>query len=87
MLQKGFLKSKKNPEDVRTIKRSRLFFIGGVVVAVSALIYMMYLLQPGESITSQLSSVKMAGMVMIAGMVLIFVGLWMNYFTQTKNRR
>ena len=87
MLQKGFLKPKEEPENSRAIKRSRIFFVAGVVVIISALIFMMSLLQPDESFTSQFSSVTMAGMAMIAGMVLVFVGLWTNFFAQNKNRK
>ena len=84
MLQKGFLKPKKDPEDARAIKRSRLFFIAGVVVTISALVSMMFLLRPDEPFTSQFSSVKIAGFVMIAGIVLVLVGWWMNFFAQNK---
>jgi len=87
MLQKGFLKPKGSAENARTTRRGRLFFIVGVIVILSALICMMFLLQPDESFTSQFSTVKMAGMVMIAGIVLVFIGFWMNFFAQNKNRR
>ena len=87
MLQKGFLKPKGNPENTRAVKRGRLFFIVGVIVILSALVFMMFLLRPDESFTSQFSSVKMAGIVMIAGIILVFVGFWMNFFAQNKNRQ
>ena len=87
MLEKGFLKPKENPENVREVKKSRMFIIVGIVVAVAALFFMMSLLQPDDSLTNQLSSVRMAGMVIIAGIALVFIGLWMNFFTQNKKRR
>ena len=89
MLQKGFLKPKENPQNIRTIKRSRIFLVGGVVVMILALIWMMTLLGADESeslVASKLSSVKIAGVAVIAGIVLALVGWWMNFFAQNKNR-
>jgi len=86
MLQKGFLKPKKDPKNARAIKRSRIFFIVGVVVMLAALIWMMSL-RTGESFSSQILSVKIAGIAMITGIVLALVGWWMNFFAQNKNRR
>jgi NADH:ubiquinone oxidoreductase subunit 6 (subunit J) len=84
MLQKGFLKPDQDLENVRTIKRSRVFLIVGVVMIISALICMMFFLQSDESFTSQRSSVRLAGIAMIAGIVLALVGWWMNFFVQNK---
>ena len=86
MLQKGFLKHQEDSEKSRTIKKSRIFFIVGTVVIFSALM-MMFILRTDESFANQVSSVRMAGIVMIAGIILISVGFWMNFFIQNKNRR
>ena len=90
MLQKGFLKPKEDLENIRTIKRSRMFFVGGVVVMILALIWMMMLLRTDESeslLASRLFSVKIAGVAVIAGIVLALVGWWMNFFAQNKKRK
>ena len=84
MLQKGFLKPKEEPENARAVKRSRIFFIAGVLVVLGALICMMLLQRPDEAFSSQFFFVRMAGMAMIVGIVLVFIGLWMNFFAQSK---
>jgi len=86
MLQKGFLKPKENSKNSRVIKKNRVIFIVGVVVILSALMMMLFL-RTDESFTSQLSSVRIIGIVMIVGIVLVSVGFWMNFFEQNKNRR
>jgi len=87
MLQKGFLKSKEDPEVARATKRSRMFLIVGVVVTLSALFFMMTALQTAESFSNQMTTTGFAMVAMIVGIGLVFVSLWINFFTQNKNRR
>ena len=84
MLQKGFLKPKEEPENTRAVKKSRIFFIVGVLVILVALICMMSLQRPDESFSDQFSYMKMSGMAMFAGIVLVFIGLWINFFAQNR---
>ena len=81
MLQKGFLESRGKEENTRTMKNSRMFLLVGVLIVLAAFVYMTSLQQQGDS-----SSVMIAGMMMIAGMALVVISLWMNFF-QNKKRR
>ena len=83
MLQKGFLQPKNDQENDRALKKSRIISITGVVIALFSLMYMMSLLT-NESFTSRFSAVTMAGMAMIGGIIMVCVGIWMNFFAQNK---
>ena len=87
MLQKGFLKPVENAENTHTAKRSRILLVLGIVVVLSALVFMMVNLQDEYSQKDLHSMVTSAGIVMVVGVVLLFTGLWMNFFAQNRNRR
>jgi uncharacterized membrane protein len=80
MLQKGFLKPQEEKGTSR-VKTSRAFLFAGVIVVLAALAYMMMNLQQA----AQISNVCLP--VMIAGIAMIFTGIWMNFFAQNRNRR
>ena len=80
MLHKGFLKSRKDKDSIQSGKKNRTFLFAGVIVVLLA--FMVMLTGAGAG-----SSVMMAGVVMIAGMALVFISLWMNFFTQSKHRK
>jgi len=81
MLQKGFLESRGKEENRRTVKNSRMFLLVGVLLVLAAFVYMTSLQQQED-----FSSVMIAGIMMIAGMALVVISLWMNFF-QNKKRR
>ena len=78
MLQKGFLNNKENPDNFRTIKKSRLLLLAGVVLIVGAMIFMMTNLQQTGTFAT------LGLVVIIIGFCLTSVGLWMNFFAQSK---
>ena len=78
MLQKGFLKPKEDSKNARIVKKSRMLLLAGVVLIVGAMICMMTNLQQIGSLTTVWL------VVMIIGFCLTSVGLWMNFFAQTK---
>ncbi|MDR1155214.1 MAG: hypothetical protein LBL04_10920 [Bacteroidales bacterium] len=80
MLQKGFLKPLEKG-NTRTVKTSRTFLFAGVIIMLSALVYMMMNMQRADRILSVWQPV------MIAGICSVFISLWMNFFLQNKNRR
>jgi len=76
MLQKGFLKSKEDTKNAGSLKRGRLFLFVGIAVVVLGMIFMM---------TNMKFFMGWMFMIII-GFCLAFVGLWMNFFEQKKNR-
>jgi len=84
MLQKGFLKSSREDQnEIRAVKNSRTFLFAGVIAVLLAFMYMITQFRQ-DNIHS---SVMIAGILMIAGIVLISIGTWMNFFSQNKKRR
>ena len=81
MLQKGFLKPKEEPKKSSALKRGRMLLFAGIMVIFLSLIYMMTNLQQA------VLSLKGWLFVLSVGFCLAFVGLWMNFFAQNKNRR
>jgi uncharacterized membrane protein len=81
MLQKGFLKSPAGKKKKPAQKTSRTFLFAGVIIMLAALVYMMMNMQQAD----QMLSVWLP--VMIAGICLVFISLWMNFFSQSKKNR
>ena len=81
MLQKGFLTPKEDSKNARIIKKSRMLLLAGVVLIVGAMICMMTNLQQ----TGLFAAVWL--IVIIIGFCLASVGLWMNFFAQSKKHK
>ena len=82
MLQKGFLKNQSKKETkTSVVKTSRLILFLGVIVMFSAVFYMMTNIRQADV------NINMWLSVMIAGICLIFVSLWLNFFAQYKDRK
>ena len=82
MLQKGFLRPSEKEEDIRTIKRSRMFIIAGIfMVFVGFVVFMMDIQQE----TGQISIAWL--ILVVVGFLLVSISMWMNFFAQNKNRR
>ena len=78
MLQKGFLSNREDGNNIRTVKISRMFIFAGIIIAVLGF---------GLMITSMEKHLINAGIVMIAGIALIFISLWVKFFAQQKTAR
>lgn len=81
MLQKGFLKPQEEKGNSRKIKTSRMFLFAGAIIILAALAYMMMNIQQANRISTVCLPV------VIAGICLVSIGIWMNFFTQSRNRR
>ena len=79
MLQKGFLKSRDDEKIIRAARRNRTFLFVGMFVILFSLIYMMTHAIQHEDFIIGIS-------LTIAGFILVSVSLWMNFFSQKKNR-
>jgi len=82
MLQSGFLKPQKNEENARAVKRSRMLMIVGIFMILAGFLVLMFRMQSGQQ---EISMVWL--ILVITGFLLISVSMWMNFFTQSKNRR
>ena len=81
MLQKGFLKPQQKKELSSITKLSRLFLFLGVLIVLSAMFYMMMNIQQADTFISVWLSV------MIFGFCLVFVSIWMSFFSRNKKRQ
>ena len=84
MLQKGFLKPDEDRENSRTAKNGWRFLMFGMVFAIFAAMYMMAIIGQPEFPATR---VTVAGIAMIAGLIMAVIGVWMSFFAQYKNRR
>jgi len=82
MLQRGFLKPQGKEENARAVKRSRMLMIVGIFLILSGFLVLMLRMQQGQQ---EISMVWL--ILVVAGFLLISVSMWMNFFTQNKNRR
>jgi len=82
MLQKGFLKPQETKENIRAANRSRIFFFVGVFMILSGFLVLMVRMQQGQE------RISLAWLILsVTGFLLISISIWINFFTQNKNRR
>jgi len=81
MLQKGFLSPQTKNENSPKKATSRWVMIAGIIVTLSALIYMM------NNFETALQNINVWLFVIIVGFGLMLISLWMNFFAKTKSRK
>ena len=82
MLQRGFLKPQEKEENARAVKRSRTMMIVGIFMILSGFLVLMMRMQQGQA------EISMVWLIfLVVGFLLISISMWMNFFTQNKNRR
>ena len=80
MLEKGFLKPRKEKGNNSTIKTRALLLVAGIIFVLGGMYHFFSRLEQHENV-----NIGMVGI--IVGFVLILIAFWMNFFTQFKNRQ
>jgi uncharacterized membrane protein len=82
MLQRGFLKPGENEENARAVKKSRMLMIVGIIMILSGFLALLFRMQQGQAGISIVWLI-----LLVAGFLLVTISMWMNFFTQKRNRR
>ena len=81
MLQRGFLKSRtKEGQKTSVAKTSRLLLVLGVIFMLSAMFFMMSNAQQDATV------IHVCVPVIIAGICLVIISIWLQFFSQNKKR-
>jgi uncharacterized membrane protein len=84
MLQRGFLKPSEKEESTRSLINSRIIIFIGIFVSFAGLSLFIFRMQ---QMVEEGNNPIVNSLLLIAGFVIVTVGLLMNFFSQNRKRR